>query len=208
VVRLLPTAAEAYAEALVETLGFLSQARTTLPLGASGAGHVRLLKRRLVMILEGRTPGALPRACLWAVLVGGLLVLSLMPGWAQDRASPSADFHADEASSPATVEDGDTATDVSKTRGTVRRLESELRDLLADVRSVEDRLNRARARLARLEGRPEPPPTADRWGGDTTKGVPAPKAANRLTTKPGDSYRPPPVPRHREGGTGIWTPDS
>jgi beta-lactamase regulating signal transducer with metallopeptidase domain len=52
VVKTLPAARESYAAALVETVSFLSQRTSPLPLLASGAGHVRFLKRRLSMIMH------------------------------------------------------------------------------------------------------------------------------------------------------------
>jgi hypothetical protein len=90
VVWALPAAARAYAAALLETVTFLSQARPALPEAASGAGHVRPLKRRLTMILRG-TP---PRALTWGglLLVAGLaaLLLPLWPTWAEPpRPAPS-----------------------------------------------------------------------------------------------------------------------
>ena len=59
VVSVLPESARAYAIALVETVDFLSEAGVALPLGASGIGEVRDLKRRLTMIMRGSTPRAL-----------------------------------------------------------------------------------------------------------------------------------------------------
>jgi bla regulator protein blaR1 len=59
VVWALPDSAAAYAEALVTTVAFLSRRRAALPAGASGMSHVRFLKRRVSMILQGTTPRAL-----------------------------------------------------------------------------------------------------------------------------------------------------
>lgn len=83
VVWALPTAARAYATALVETLDFLSGVPIALPAGASGVGHLNLLRRRLTMILRGTTPRALSGAGLLCVLGLAVLLLPLLPTWAQ-----------------------------------------------------------------------------------------------------------------------------
>jgi hypothetical protein len=83
VVSTLPGAARAYALALVETVDFLSGARPTLPPAASGLGHVHLLRRRLTMILRGRTPRALTVTGLLVVLTLGAVLLPLAPTLAQ-----------------------------------------------------------------------------------------------------------------------------
>jgi hypothetical protein len=88
VVWALPAAAPDYAAALVETVAFLSGARPALPAGASAAGHVPLLKRRLVMILRANTPRRLSGAGLCAVLGLGVLLLPLLPGRARTQPAP------------------------------------------------------------------------------------------------------------------------
>ena len=68
VVRALPGAVTAYAEALVSTAVFLSGLRQTVPVGASGAGGTLPLKRRLNMILCHANAGPLrarPREPCW-----------------------------------------------------------------------------------------------------------------------------------------------
>lgn len=84
VVAVLPEAARTYANTLVETVEFLSEAPADLPLVASGVGHVRLLKRRLTMILQGKTPRALTLTGLLSVAGVGFLLLPMMPTLAQD----------------------------------------------------------------------------------------------------------------------------
>jgi beta-lactamase regulating signal transducer with metallopeptidase domain len=83
VVWALPDAARTYAETLLQTVDFLSGAGSSVPVGASGLGHLHHLKRRLIMIMQGTTS----RTFGWT---GGLLVLSLSaallplsPAWAQ-----------------------------------------------------------------------------------------------------------------------------
>jgi beta-lactamase regulating signal transducer with metallopeptidase domain len=89
VVWALPGLAPAYAAALVETVAFVSQTRPALPAGASGAGQVPLLKRRLTMILRGPGPRSLSRPGVWALLGLGALLLPLAPTGA--RPAPPAD---------------------------------------------------------------------------------------------------------------------
>jgi beta-lactamase regulating signal transducer with metallopeptidase domain len=79
VVAVLPDAAPAYASALVETVSFLSQTRFAPLVGASGAGHVPLLKRRLTMILTETSSRKPSRIAFWTVLGLGALLLPLAP---------------------------------------------------------------------------------------------------------------------------------
>jgi beta-lactamase regulating signal transducer with metallopeptidase domain len=75
VVAVLPSAASAYASALLETVTFLSQTRTAALPGASGAGQVPLLKRRLTMILTANPSRKSSRIGFWAAFgLGGLLL--------------------------------------------------------------------------------------------------------------------------------------
>jgi hypothetical protein len=85
----LPEAGPAYAAALVETVAFLSPARRPVPVAASGAGRVKTLKRRLRMILQRPSPRALSGAGLFAVLGLGVLLLPLLPTWADEQAAES-----------------------------------------------------------------------------------------------------------------------
>jgi RND family efflux transporter MFP subunit len=85
VVWALPTAAGAYVEALVTTAVYLSGLRFPLPLGASGAGRVLPLTRRLNMILSDRSTSSLARNVPRAVLVLGVLALPFLPSLAASR---------------------------------------------------------------------------------------------------------------------------
>lgn len=90
VVWALPDAAPAYASALVEAAAFLSEGRAALPIGASGVGHVRCLKRRLAMILRARSPRSLSWAGLFVMVVLGVVLLPLGASWAdKPPAEPS-----------------------------------------------------------------------------------------------------------------------
>ncbi len=83
VVSELPGAAPAYAGALLETVDFLAGARTVLPPAASGFGRMYSLKRRLTMIMHGRTPRGLPLAGRIALLVLAVVLLPLVPSRAR-----------------------------------------------------------------------------------------------------------------------------
>jgi beta-lactamase regulating signal transducer with metallopeptidase domain len=76
----------AYALALLQAVAFVSQARLPLPAGASGGvGQVSHLKRRLAMVMQGKTS----RSLSWAgmVVVFGLgLLLPLFPAVGQQPA--------------------------------------------------------------------------------------------------------------------------
>jgi beta-lactamase regulating signal transducer with metallopeptidase domain len=90
VVWALPESPRAYATALVETLDFLSGTCPALPPAASGVGPLHLLRRRLTMIMRGSTPRALTGAGFLALCGLGLVLLPLVPSWAQQPAPPGA----------------------------------------------------------------------------------------------------------------------
>jgi beta-lactamase regulating signal transducer with metallopeptidase domain len=89
VVWALPGTARAYARALVATVDFLSETGAALPLAASGIGQVRDLRRRLVMIMNGKTPRMLSGGGAFIVLALGVVLLPWMPTWAQDKPAGS-----------------------------------------------------------------------------------------------------------------------
>jgi beta-lactamase regulating signal transducer with metallopeptidase domain len=76
-------AARPYALALLQAVAFVSQVRLPLPLGASGVGQVSHLKRRLTMVMQGKTSRSLSWAGLGAVCGLGLLLLPLFPALGQ-----------------------------------------------------------------------------------------------------------------------------
>jgi beta-lactamase regulating signal transducer with metallopeptidase domain len=88
VVWALPSAARAYATALLETVTFLSRSRPALPATASGAGRVRPLKRRLTMILRGTPSRTLTWGGVLAVAALAALLLPLWPTWAEAPGGP------------------------------------------------------------------------------------------------------------------------
>ena len=97
VVWALPDAAQAYASALLETVTFLSQSRSALPLAASAIGHTSLLRRRLTMIMHGSTPRALSAVGLFSILGMAIVWLPLLPTWARPGAPAAVDALTDES---------------------------------------------------------------------------------------------------------------
>ena len=81
----LPESARAYALALVETVDFLAEARPSLPVLASGFGHVHLLRRRLTMIMRGSTPRALTASGVVLLLAVAALLVPWLPTWGQGQ---------------------------------------------------------------------------------------------------------------------------
>jgi beta-lactamase regulating signal transducer with metallopeptidase domain len=90
VVWVLPQAVRAYAEALLETVDFLSEVRCPLPPAVSGIGHVHFLRRRLAMIMRGTCTRNLSRSAVWALVGLGALVLPLLPGLGTDPSAAAA----------------------------------------------------------------------------------------------------------------------
>jgi bla regulator protein BlaR1 len=91
VVWMFPDAAKTYAETLLETLDFLNQSDCPEPLLASGFGKVHHLRRRLTMIMSGKTSRVVN---IWGAL-GSLafaaLLLPVSPTWAQKPADDKED---------------------------------------------------------------------------------------------------------------------
>ncbi len=83
VVRTVPGTGRTYATALVDALDFLCGGRPALPPLASGLGEIADLKRRLKMILGGKTPHGLGRSNGLVVLGLALFLLPLVPVWGQ-----------------------------------------------------------------------------------------------------------------------------
>src|SRR5439155_21389793 len=107
-------------------------ARPAVPLGASGVGPVRLLRRRLTMILRGSTPRSLTAAGLLAVLAVGGLLLPLLPTRAQ--APPPGE-------GPGPVP--------KKAQGDLRQAREELQRALADIEAKRAHLEKQRQEFER-----------------------------------------------------------
>jgi beta-lactamase regulating signal transducer with metallopeptidase domain len=170
VVWALPDAADAYAEALLRTVRYLSQADAALPAGASGAGQVRLLKRRLSMIVQGTTPRGLSRAGLAAVVLLAAVLLPLLP--TRGLTEPPADDPppvrvappaAPTPAAPTAVTPpptlppttralpADYPTNLEEALDAVELLRAQLQAKKADVAEALVQLKRAKRKLARME---------------------------------------------------------
>ncbi len=101
VIEQFPDTPRWYAEALLETIDFLSEAALVLPPAAAGAGHVPFLRQRLIAIMRGVSPQRMTLRTWCAVLLVALASLPWHPGLttARDRAvAATADTSADVAS--------------------------------------------------------------------------------------------------------------
>jgi WD40 repeat protein/beta-lactamase regulating signal transducer with metallopeptidase domain len=78
--------ARVYAGAIVNTLDFLAEDRAPLPVMASGLAGVDLMKRRLSLIMAGGTPKRLSSSGKIALVLAGMLLLSLRPNVAHTEA--------------------------------------------------------------------------------------------------------------------------
>jgi beta-lactamase regulating signal transducer with metallopeptidase domain len=75
-----------YALALLQTVAFFTESRAPLPVAASGIGQVPHLKRRLTMIMQGKTSKSLSRAGWLAVAV---LAVGVLPFWPVQGQQPA-----------------------------------------------------------------------------------------------------------------------
>ena len=80
VIEQFPTTPRSYAEALLETIDFLSEAAIVLPPAAVGAGHIPFLRRRLTAIMCGVAPKKMTLRAWLAVAVAALGSLPWHPG--------------------------------------------------------------------------------------------------------------------------------
>lgn len=107
VVWAMPKSNKMYASALLEAVDFLCEAKChSLPLGASGAGPVKPLKRRLLMILRGMTPKSLSLTGRLAVLGLASILLPILPS--TTSAQQSADVKQDGVQKVYTITNGNT----------------------------------------------------------------------------------------------------
>jgi bla regulator protein BlaR1 len=152
VVGSLPGAARAYAKALLKTVEFLSEARTPLPVAASGAGTIPSLRRRISMILHGPTIERLSGPTRAGALLLGLLILPLAPRGltASPPQEPGRDAPAADRSSSRESADLDRR---------MRRLEQQIERLTESLRSGDEPRSAREPRPAR---RAEPSRTPTR----------------------------------------------
>jgi hypothetical protein len=170
-VSLLPGSAKAYALALVQTVDFLTGAPAALPVSASGLGHVRQLQRRLSMILQGKTPRSLGFTWLLAVAGVGLLLLPMMPTWAQPPGTPG-------GLPPQPGDPGKKKADaeLDKLRAEVKRLHDELDARRTEMDKRADQLRELMEHIRQMEKKGQPPMGGGQKGGKG--GDPAPKGGN------------------------------
>jgi beta-lactamase regulating signal transducer with metallopeptidase domain len=219
VVWALPGAARSYALAVVETVDFLAGVRAALPVGASGLGRVRHLKRRVTMILTERVPRALPRAGGLAFASLALVLLPLRAGWAQQPA-PRDDRREERRSEDRREERRDERRTEERRPGgdlpperreAIERTARELHDLHEKMRELAEHIRRTEQRLAELEGRR---PDAGRTQGRDGDRRPEDRRADerrteeRRATEPrqgdgGDRRGPPPGMPGGAGGPGA-----
>jgi beta-lactamase regulating signal transducer with metallopeptidase domain len=156
VLWLLPTAARSYADALLETVDFLSDRQLVLPATASGLGHGHHLRRRLTMIMCGTRPRALSPTALLAVFTMAALLLPLRPIWAQTEASPAERRHPDIGKAEdlqalrADLEQAKAQVDVHRAQlelaqAALQKAEANLKQAVARLRALEDQNKRVQA---------------------------------------------------------------
>lgn len=143
VVWVLPRDAKAYATALVETVDFLSEARSPLPLVASGIGPIHDLRRRLTMIMNGKTPRRLTWAGFLAVVGLGGVLLPALPTWAQT------DLPARRVEDKTVLKD---PADLERARAEIRELEAHIQQLRVKLEEAQARLRQAQERMTRSGG--------------------------------------------------------
>ncbi len=150
VVSVLSGSRRAYAEALVETLDFLSQAPSAPPLLASGIGHVTDLKRRLTMILSGTTQRALTwRGAL--TMLGLTALLPLLPAWVRAE-EPGAEKKLIEAKQALEfqlefLQKAAANPEAEKVQAELKALQAQLAQKLAEVKALEEKLKSVQDRV-------------------------------------------------------------
>jgi hypothetical protein len=147
VVSILPESSKAYALALVETVDFLSETPADLPLVASGVGRVRQLKRRLTMILRGTTPRALTFTGMLGVATIGVLLLPLVPGWAQPQPGGEPGKRFEGKNDPRGEE-------LERLRQEVRRLHEDLEKRQHEIQQRANELKKLTEQIKKLEAGP------------------------------------------------------
>jgi beta-lactamase regulating signal transducer with metallopeptidase domain len=153
VVATLPGSGRAYATALVDTLDFLAGAPAA-PAAACGLGTMSDLKRRLGMIMAGKTARALSWSGCAAVLGLGALLLPLAPAWVTGQEEKRG---AEKRPEPPKRED------LEKARAEIQQLRAELDKKAAELAALARKIHEAHGRLGPADGRAGP---AGRPGGE------------------------------------------
>lgn len=174
----LPGSARAYAHALVDTVDFLSEAKPALSPVASGFGPVHLLRRRLTMILKGKTPRALTWLGVLGVIAVAALLLPLVPTWAQAPRGEGGDPGAKKEGAPEIELQKQhlrkMAEEIERARAELERKSKELQEAMARLRQAEGQLGGrgagGRGAGGFPGGQPRPDPAARGFGGAAGKG--------------------------------------
>jgi beta-lactamase regulating signal transducer with metallopeptidase domain len=164
VVWTLAGADRAYATALLQTVAFISQSRCPLPAAASGIGQVRHLRRRLTMIMQGKTPRSLSWAGFLAVVGLGLL---LLPVHAQaprseteqqieklEQAIKSLKEKQRAEKETNAAEKKASAEEIARAKAEADKLGRVAQDMREQWQTAAQRHQKALAHLAALEGKP------------------------------------------------------
>ncbi len=164
VVWALPRHARAYATALVETLDFLSESRTALPLGASGIGHIQDLRRRVTMIMCGTTPRALTWSGVLCIAGLAAFLLPILPTLAQEDPFGGKDDRpkaekGDKLKDPADAQDElrrkteeqRFKAEIERARAELEKARAEIELKRADLLKAEMELKAAETRLSRMK---------------------------------------------------------
>jgi beta-lactamase regulating signal transducer with metallopeptidase domain len=140
VVATLPGAGRTYANALVDTLDFLSGEGPVVPLAASGLGPVSDLKRRLTMILSERTPRTLGWLGGLGLLTAAVLLLPCLPVWGQS----DEESQAREAEQEAIIKDA---------QARLQAMEADLKKRQVEMEEAAVRLKKAYAQLEQVKAK-------------------------------------------------------
>jgi beta-lactamase regulating signal transducer with metallopeptidase domain len=167
----------AYALALLQTVAFFSHAPSVLPAAASGIGQVAHLRRRLVMIMQGKTPRSLSGLGGAAVLGLGLVlpltpVLAQAPRGGRDDRRPERKMTRQEQieilkKAVQILEEQERAdrgkkeparkraseAEIKKARDLAQKLAQEVRAKRRELQKAEENLRKALQNLSKLTGR-------------------------------------------------------
>ncbi|MCA9071935.1 MAG: M48 family metalloprotease, partial [Planctomycetaceae bacterium] len=80
-----PAKAPVYARALLETIGFLTDSRTSIPPIASGVGRVQVLEQRLIGIMTGSIRKTIPTSGRLLVVIVAMAGLPVLPWFHQEK---------------------------------------------------------------------------------------------------------------------------
>ncbi|MBI3864471.1 MAG: hypothetical protein HY290_21525 [Planctomycetia bacterium] len=127
VIEQFPETPRWYAEALLETIDFLSEAALVLPPAAAGAGHIPFLRQRLIAIMRGVAPQKMTHRARVAVLLTALAALPWHPGLTTARERSIAEAALEPAESGDDAENQpDAAAIAARFKAVTKSLDAEL----------------------------------------------------------------------------------